>query len=435
MPNSQSKAAVNDDAKSKWVYIHMWANITGICVLLQARPMLMSRNLRGNASEVARIMSYMSAGVGALELLLNPMAGQLSDKYGRRNFLLLSPIINFFNKLYVAFNPSLAALAWERVIDGAITTLGGSTTCAASLSDLFSGQKLGKAFGNLGSAAGIGALCGSFISGRLLTRNWSPENLFVLSAFFGLIQFITNYFCVAETLAIENRSQKSIDIPNPFSCISLLTGPSNLRKMVIVAVMQCMPEGKNISDMLQIYSSENVGMVPVERANFVTAFGMCMMFGGPLVKRTIGMFGNRGHTTFSNAMTIASFIMYGIGQNYYNMWLGLLLLLPTMERRAATSAMATDLAVAGGMGRGEYSAKFGNIRALTVIIAPLFYGNIYAYFAPRGKPGYAWYAGALVVLLAEALHRTLKDEECFPKGEKVDAEKCWGIFGKKVNKQ
>ena len=108
------------------------------------------------------------------------------------------------------------------------------------------------------------------------------------------------------------------------------------------------------------------------------------------------------------------------------MWLGLLLLLPTMERRAATSAMATDLAVAGGMGRGEYSAKFGNIRALTVIIAPLFYGNIYAYFA-RGKPGYAWYAGALVVLLAEALHRTLKDEECFPKGEKVDAENA-GAF-------
>ena len=166
----------------------------------------------------------MSAGVGALELLLNPLAGQLSDKYGRRNFLLLSPLINFFNKLYVAFNPSLAALAWERVIDGAITTLGGSTTCAASLSDLFSGQKLGKAFGNLGSAAGIGALCGSFISGRLLTRNWSPENLYLLSAFFGLIQFITNYFCVAETLAIENRSQKPIDIPNPLSCISLLTG-------------------------------------------------------------------------------------------------------------------------------------------------------------------------------------------------------------------
>ena len=68
----------------------------------------------GYVSEVARILSYMSAGVGALELLLNPMAGQLSDKYGRRNFLLLSPIINFFNKLYVAFNPSLAALAWER---------------------------------------------------------------------------------------------------------------------------------------------------------------------------------------------------------------------------------------------------------------------------------------------------------------------------------
>eukprot|EP00943_MAST-04B_sp_MAST-4B-sp1_P001702 g1702.t1 len=408
--------------------------------------MLMSRNLKGNAAEVARIMSYMSAGVGMLELLLNPLAGQLSDKFGRRNFLLISPLVNFFNKLYVAFNPTLAALAWERVIDGAITTLGGSTTCAASLSDLFSGQELGKAFGNLGSAAGIGALCGSFISGRLLTRNWSPENLFQLSAAFGLIQFIVDYNMVGETLSKESRSKKPISFPNPFSCLTLLTGPSNLRTMVLVAVLQCMPEGKNISDMLQIYSSENVGMVPVERANFVTAFGCCMMFGGPLVKRTIGYFGNRGHTTFSNLMTIAAFCMYGAGQKYYNMWLGLLLLLPTMERRAATSvsivqyvsivhlilrdAMATDLAVAGGMGRGEYSAKFGNIRALTVVFAPLFYGNIYAYYAPRGKPGYAWFAGAMVVALAELLHRTLKDEECFPGGSKIDlARKCWGAFG------
>jgi hypothetical protein len=92
--------------------------------------------------------------------------------------------------------------------------------------------------------------------------------------------------------------------------------------------------------------------------------------------------------------------------------------------------MATDLAVAGGMGRGEYSAKFGNIRALTVVFAPLFYGNIYAYYAPRGKPGYAWFAGAMVVALAELLHRTLKDEECFPGGSKIDlARKCWGGFG------
>ena len=148
---------------------------------------------------------------------------------------------------------------------------------------------------------------------------------------------------VGETLKKENRSEKPMTFPNPFSCLTLLTGPSNLRSMVLVAVLQCMPEGKNISDMLQIYSSENVGMVPVERANFVTAFGVCMMFGGPLVKRTIGYFGNRGHTTFSNLMTMASFLMYGAGQNYYNMWLGLLLLLPTMERRAATSVSIHSL--------------------------------------------------------------------------------------------
>lgn len=35
-----------------------------------------------------------------------------------------------------------------------------------------------------------------------------------------------------------------------------------------------------------------------------------------------------------------------------------------MERRAATSAMATDYAVASGMGRGEYQAAFANFRGI-----------------------------------------------------------------------
>ena len=106
-------------------------------------------------------------------------------------------------------------------------------------------------------------------------------------------------------------------------------------------------------------------MTDTGRANFVTAFGICMVFGGRLAKPSIETLGNRGHTSFANFMTAAAFVTMGFRPSQWNMWIGLLLLLPTMERRAATSAMATDHAIASGMGRGEYQAAFANFRALT----------------------------------------------------------------------
>jgi hypothetical protein len=124
------------------------------------------------------------------------------------------------------------------------------------------------------------------------------------------------------------------------------------------------------------------------------------------------MLGNRGHTTFANFMTILAFCTMGAAPTQMNMWLGLLMLLPTMERRAATSAMATDHAIAAGMGRGEYQAAFANFRALTVITAPILYGRMYSTFAPSGKGGYAFFAGAAIVAFAELCHRSLSDKDC-----------------------
>ena len=86
------------------------------------------------------------------------------------------------------------------------------------------------------------------------------------------------------------------------------------------------------------------------------------------------------------------------------MWIGLGLLLFTMERRAATGAMATDLAVKEGMGRGEYQAAFANFRALTVVAAPLFYGQLYQRLGGRA----AYFGGAAVVAVAELLHLSLR---------------------------
>ena len=107
-------------------------------------------------------------------------------------------------------------------------------------------------------------------------------------------------------------------------------------------------------------------------------------------------------------------------------WLGLALLLPAMERRAATSAMATDLAASQGIGKGEYAAAFANFRALSVITAPLLYGNLYAHYAPKGKPGRPFFFAAAIVVVAEMLLRSLSDRECLPAAQSEKAEGAGG---------
>ena len=102
---SAETLAATHSWNEKVILLHMFANVTGICMLLQARPALILRALKGDATALAKRLTMASSAVGVLELLLNPIAGQLSDRYGRRPFLLLSPVFNMVNKMLVSLNP------------------------------------------------------------------------------------------------------------------------------------------------------------------------------------------------------------------------------------------------------------------------------------------------------------------------------------------
>lgn len=56
---------------------------------------------------------------------------------------------------------------------------------------------------------------------------------------------------------------------------------------------------------------------------------------------------------------MCQFTVFGFAKNMKNMWIGLLFLLPAMERRAATSAMANDHAVASGTAAVSFVLNVG----------------------------------------------------------------------------
>ena len=389
--------------------IHMAVNVATNVLCITARPPLLLELVKGDTKYQAETLSMLAGGVGLTEYLLNPAIGRLSDAYGRKPFLLLGPLANLILKGNVALNPSVRAIIVERIVSGALTTMSGSTTCMAILSDLTSGKGLAISGAGLGSMAGIGCILGPFIGGQLIARTGNLRLPFFFAAVTGLLQTVMILTCFEET--IVKRKAFEWAAVNPFSWLRLFTKSNALAKLVTIGGLQCFPEGKNLSDLNQLYILNHVGWSQETRSWFTVSFGGCMTFGGRFATKSLEYLGQRGHTTMSNWMTLIALSTWGIKPSGFNMWLGMLLLLPTMERRTAISSLATQEALKCGFERGEFTGLFANWRAVATAIAPVMYGKILSVMAKRGFPGAPYVVAGLICVLAEMIHKSMSNKE------------------------
>merc|ERR1711871_356825 len=143
-------------------------------------------------------------------------------------------------------------------------------------------------------------------------------------------------FFFEETLQEEKKRDVDTARCNRFSFAKVFTqvkgNPAALKKLVLVAVMQCFPEGKNIADPLNLYVRNQVKMTMTQHSNFYSGFGMIMVAGGMLAARFQKILGPRNFTTLCNILTAAGFGLWGTMPKIWAMWLGLVVLMPSMER-------------------------------------------------------------------------------------------------------
>jgi len=387
----------------------------------QSRSAYVMKLAGDNAAKATAWQAYMSAAAGIIEFSLNPMCGRLSDRYGRKVFVLLAPFVNVLLKMAVFLTDgnNLSFVALDRIVGGAVTTVGGSTTCAASISDVLEGPALAGALGNLGSYAGRGVLLGPLITGQIWSLTGKVKYTYLFGAVVAAFQLCHNSCRFRETL--QNPKPIELSACNPLGFVKVFRGNSVLSRLTLVAGLQCFPEGKCVADMNMSYITYNLKFTRNMQTLFVMLFGSSMILAGKLPQKLIPKhMSQRDFTSLSNYLTAAALTLWATCKSSSQFWLGLAFLCPSMERRAATSAMATDHAVAAGFGKGEFAGIFANWRALCVAAAPLLYGTVAQRF-PR--PGSAYFVAAAIVLGAEFIFRTIPPEQLAVKKEGTGASK------------
>jgi MFS family permease len=421
----KSKSTLDAEKKKRRAQVfavctHFGLNVGAIVTVLTARATVLSQVLGGNPLKSAKMLAYLSSGVGLIEFIINPIVGKLSDAFGRKMFIAQAPAFSILLKLLVFFKPSLSTIALERCLGGATTTLGGSTTCSSALADIVDDpQELGQAYALFGTAAGlgvmIGPLFGAFMNrtlGRLLGTG--AKTAYLAGAVVSAVQLGLSITQIEESLDVKDRSPMRItnfssllQAINPLGFLQLFSNGKTLATLVTVGALQCFCEGKCISDLNQTYMMQQLKLPADRRALYVTGFGIAMTLSGYFGKETIKNIGMRGHTTLSNFCTALGFSIVARIPAISTMFGVLPLYAFAMERRAAISSLSVNAAAQSGMGKGDYTANFANFRAIVVALAPMIYAQTYSAGVRSGTPGMPYYLGAIFALMAELLHRTL----------------------------
>ena len=140
--NPDDKCNHNDEKKRRrrrlllLLYAHMTSNISLSLFNFNSRTTLLGKLLDNDASRMSKILARWASTIGLLEFLFNPTIGRLSDKIGRRPFMLCSPIACVLLKTWVYFSPSVTSLSFEKIICDGLRTLSGSTMCAGNFISL-----------------------------------------------------------------------------------------------------------------------------------------------------------------------------------------------------------------------------------------------------------------------------------------------------------
>lgn len=266
----------------------------------------------------------------------------------------------------------------------------------------------------------------------------------------GALHALFTYTRMSESNAKVDRSLSfaqvlsSLDLSgmNPLSFISLFTkdpgletaeekSPSSpaiaaakenraiVSKLVLIGTLQGFLEGKNITDIAAVWQREHLNWDAYQMQNYGVIYGvLCILAGRYMTPYLLRHFSPRTFTTFTNFTNFIGYYLRGAAEQDVYLWAAVPVMLFGVNGAAghAVKSMATDRAIAAGIGRGELAAWNNNLRAVAFTFAPVMYGQFYAFACRNGiYPGHVFLlAACLGALLPELLLRAMPASEVQP---------------------
>ncbi len=157
-------------------------------------------------------MGILMAVFAFMQFLFSPLWGDLSDRYGRKPFLMLGALGNGITMLLMGFATELWMLFAARALAGILSSAT-LPTAMAYISDSTDENDRGGGMGIIGAAFGVGMVLGPGIGGAMSDISLSAP--FFLAAGLSALALILIWFALPESLALADRQKGARKFQGP----------------------------------------------------------------------------------------------------------------------------------------------------------------------------------------------------------------------------
>ena len=393
--NAAIEAKGGRRAALAFIFITIVLDILALGLIIPVLPKLIEGFLGGDTAGAAKIYGVFGTVWALMQFLAMPVAGALSDRFGRRPVVLASNFGLGLDYILMALAPNLAWLFVGRVISG--ITAASISTGMAYIADVTPPEKRSGAFGMVGVAFGLGFIFGPALGGLLGSIDprlpfWAAAALSLANAMYGL-------FVLPESLPPDRRRAFEWKRANPLGSLRLLRSHPELSGLAGVVFLSNLAHAA-LPATFVLYAGYRYGWDERTVGFTLALIGVCSaVVQGGLVQPVVRRFGERSALIFGLAAGAVGFAMYGLAPS----GLAFLAAVPVVALWGLASPAAQSIMTrhVGGSEQGQLQGANGSIMGIATMIGPTLFATTFAFFIGEGArlhlPGAAFLVAAVLL--------------------------------------
>ncbi|MSU49615.1 MAG: MFS transporter [Opitutus sp.] len=384
-----------------FVFITLVLIVLGWGIIVPVMPGLIMEFEGGSTSAGAHMYGWVIGVFAAMQFLVAPLLGVLSDRFGRRRVILVALAGSAVDYLVLGWAPSLAWLFAARVVAGLLA--GAISACNAYVADVTPPEKRAQGFGLLGAAFGIGFVLGPLVGG--LVGEGNLRRPFFLAAGCVALNFFYGYFVLPESLPPEKRRKFEWRRANPIGGLLSLRrfhGILGLAGMHFIYMLA--------STMLQstwvLYTGFRYGWTPRQVGLSLMLVGiMAALVQGKLVGVILGRIGEKRGLLLGLSLSAIVMVLYGLATEGWMIY-GLICI-GSFSGIAGPAAQAIITKRIPADEQGAVQGLLSSLGSLAAVFAPPIaawsFGACIAPDARMHVPGIAFFEASASMLVALGL--------------------------------
>ena len=387
-----------------FIIITLTIDAMGIGLIIPVMPELLREIGGGDLGNAAIWGGVLSTVFAAMQFLVGPTLGSMSDRYGRRPVLLISLVVIAVDFVVMGLAHSIWLLVITRIVGGIAAAT--QSTAAAFIADISTPENRSANFGILGATFGVGFVLGPLLGGLLGEFGFRVP--FFAAAGLATFNLILGYFVLPETVTDKIRRPFDPARSNPLGALRQIRKITGLVRFLVVFFLY--EFAFYVYPAVWVYFSKtqfgwNSAMIGLSLASFGISIAVVQ---GLFIRHIIPKLGERKTIVFGLVFNISVFLVLGFITSAF--WAFLLapvsalgaIVIPAMRGIMANKAEDNQ--------QGEVQGIVASTQSLAVIFAPLVLTYVfYASTRPESSfnlPGAPFLFSAAIVSLSLAIFVT-----------------------------